>query len=229
MIIHGNRDREFVFRARHRTVNAHVYMQTPEFIETFPRRDFQAVTAVPSEEGSFVINRARIMSPDQFVVLSDDICEPEIEKSPTVKNAVHKKLQDRNMALLKGGLSSDEQRLLFDSSDLTDEATGLPKAFVVVFNDSSSVYHQIETVPFVALRSKLAHVQNALEKRDGRLQAVEVTHSCAVSAYDYNKIAQSFSHGGFAPSAGETMLRNADRLLDDVGITRVVRNGPIFH
>lgn len=222
MIIY-NRDIEIVERARNRLVTACIYMQTPEFLETFPQQSFSSVTPVKAEEGSFVICSAQIMSPDKYVVQADDVCTPAIEKDQTLMHKVREKVRARTRALMTAAnLASEDQDALFDSADLIDEATGIPTGFTVMFHDAVRMEDQLMTIPFFGLRSKLGAVQSKLQERGGRLQAVEVAHRSAMTAFEYNKVATNKFTEGFGPSAGETMLRKADRLLGDVGIPRVI-------
>jgi hypothetical protein len=222
MIIY-NRDIEIVERARNRLVTACIYMQTPEFVETFPQSSFSSVAPVKAEEGSFVITSAQIMSPDRYIVQADDKCAPAVEKDLLLMKDIREKVKQRTHVLsASANLASEEQDFLFDSADLIDEATGIPAGFTVMFHDAVKIEDQLTAIPFFGLRHKLEIVQSRLEGHGGRLQAVEVAHRSSMTAFEYNKVATHKFSEGYRPSAGETMLRKADRLLGDIGIPRII-------
>lgn len=183
-----NRQQEIVERAKNRLVDAIIYMATPEFLETFP--DGGNITPA-SASGILSLDKTinMMFSPDRHYWQGLDKCKARIEMDPALQGKIVDELQTRNHALTAGGLSCDEQDTIFNSSDLTSRSTGLPARFFMVFNASAGqIQSEIATVPFENLRRDLSHFQEHLQKINGYVQAIEVEHIDALSAFDYNKL-----------------------------------------
>jgi len=228
MILAASREREVYDRASHRSVTAFVNMEIPGQDPHVNPENYGVIIHSPKAiQASILLDKAidaafaRAATCWKF----EDTCEPLVQRDPVVLQRAMRVIARRMKALSETGaanLSRDDKKALFDSADVIDEATGIKRKLTYDFNGSVLTEAQIDQIPFPKVKDFIFRLLEKLTKMDGSIQSVDITHTTAMSAFEYYEMVLNPSlQPGKKFSYGDVMLARGYNLLAEVGMPLV--------
>jgi hypothetical protein len=237
VILPASREREVFDRASHRSVTALVNMEIPgQDPHVNPENYGVIIHSQKALQASRILDQALDAAFARSATCwnFEDTCEPLVQRDPAVLQRTMSLIARRMKALSEAGavnLSRDDKKALFDSADVIDEATGIKPKLTYDFNGSVLAESQISQIPFPKLKEFVLRLLEKLTKMDGSIQSVTISHTTAMSAFEYYEMALNPHIQGKRFSYGEVMLIKAQNLLAEVGMPLVYPKKPAagFH
>ena len=230
MILTGNRQEEILTRAKNRTVSAIIHMSAPDIDPNINPSQFGMIVENKKPVHSLTSKKAFAQGAQSWV--QDDTCVTLAEKDPKVLYEILEAV-GRRMKSIEGELQrlhGDDKKVIFNSEDLVNKATGIPLRMRFNLNESENgLQRDILKLPFNKLQSYLLTLQEKLENIGGKIHSVDVAHTASMTAFEYYELATKTLVPGRKFSYGDIMLSKAYNLLKDIGMPLVEARKPTLN